>query len=151
MFDIEDVRLKKYLLFIAKLDELKLVIRGTSIIGKKRRENSAEHSWHIAVMALLLSEYANNKIDVNKVIKMLLLHDIGEIFTGDAVLYDEKKRTKLNEKERIFVKDFLSSLPTDTVSEYYNLWSEFDLGETDEAKFAKSIDRLQPFNSKFGK
>ena len=139
-----DERLKKQLDFSLEIDKTKNVFRQTSLSGSGRKENDAEHSWHMAVMAYLLREYSNERVDIAKVMIMCLIHDIVEIDAGDTYAYDSEniKTQKLREekaKERIF-----SILPDDIKSEFISLFDEFEEYETAESKFAHAMDNLQP-------
>lgn len=139
-----DERLKKQLDFALEIDKEKNILRQTHLSGHGRRENDAEHAWHMAVMAWLLREYANEKIDITKVMIMCLIHDIVEIEAGDTYAYDEelKKTQKLREdaaKEKLY-----SMLPADQKEELVALFDEFEACQTAEAKFARAMDNLQP-------
>lgn len=138
-------RLDQQLLFIAELDKLKTVLRQSPLLDKSRRENSAEHSWHLAMMALVLHEYAPAPgVDLAKVLKMLLVHDIVEIDAGDAFIYDSKAQAARPEKERNAAARIFGLLPTDLAEELMSLWQEFEAKQTPEAKFAGALDRFQP-------
>ena len=137
-------RLKKQMEFSLEIDKVKNVFRQTHLSGHGRKENDAEHSWHIAVMAYLLREYANEKVDIAKVMLMCLIHDIVEIDAGDTYAYDTEnlKTQKAREdaaKERIF-----SILPKEQKEELIALFDEFEAYETPESKFAHVMDNLQP-------
>jgi putative hydrolase of HD superfamily len=137
-------RLRKQLDFALEIDKEKNIFRQTHLSGHGRNENDAEHAWHMAIMAWLLREYANEEVDVAKVMLMCLIHDIVEIDAGDTYAYDEEnlKTQKAREdaaKERIF-----SLLPEDQKAELVALFDEFEAYETAEAKFAHSLDNLQP-------
>lgn len=139
-----DKRLYKQLEFSLEIDKVKNIFRQTHLSGKGRRENDAEHSWHMAIMAYLLKEYSNENIDIAKVMLMCLIHDIVEIDAGDTYAYDEKaiKTQKIREekaKDRIF-----SMLPSDQKKELIDLFEEFEAYETPESKFAHAMDNLQP-------
>ena len=139
-----DERLEKQLAFSLEIDKEKNVFRQTHLSGHGRNENDAEHAWHMAIMAYLLREYANEEVDITKVMLMCLIHDIVEIDAGDTYAYDEEnlKTQKAREdaaKERIF-----SLLPDDQKEELTALFDEFEAYETAEAKFAHSLDNLQP-------
>ena len=139
-----DERLEKQLAFALEIDKEKNVFRQTSLSGHGRKENDAEHAWHMAIMAWLLREYANEDVDIAKVMLMCLIHDIVEIDAGDTYAYDEEnlKTQKAREdaaKERIF-----SILPEDQKTELTALFDEFEAYETAEARFAHSLDNLQP-------
>lgn len=137
-------RLEQQMQFIREIEKLKVVYRQNGTIGNKRQENSAEHSWHIAIMAFVLAEYFPKKIDVFKVVKMLLVHDIVEVYAGDTFLYDEKKREDAKEIEKKAAKKIFSLLPEDQAEDFYNTWVEFEENKTNEAEFAKILDNLQP-------
>lgn len=141
---IMDERLKKQLEFILEIDKEKNIFRQTHLSDHGRNENDAEHAWHIAVMAYLLREYSNEKIDIGRVMIMCLIHDIVEIDAGDTYAYDiegmkTKKAREDAARERIY-----SLLPDDQKKELQNIFDEFEEGETPEAKFAHAMDNLQP-------
>ncbi len=139
MQSIEDI-----LGFIVEIERLKGVERNTRPVGLERFENSAEHSWHVCMAALMLKDYANEPVDIFKVVKMLLIHDLGEIHTGDTIIY-ASETPELKKAEELGVKKVLALLPaTDVEAEWLELWQEFETGETAEAKFAKAIDRVPP-------
>lgn len=137
-------RLEKQLRFILELDKMKNLYRQTYVLHENRKENDAEHSWHIAVMAILLSEYANSDIDIPKVIKMLLLHDVVEIDAGDTYCYDDEGNATKTEREEKAAQRIFGLLPDDQSRESYDLWREFEDSMTSEARFAAVLDRLQP-------
>jgi putative hydrolase of HD superfamily len=137
-------RIDQQLAFLTEADKLKSTLRATTLNDGSRRENSAEHSWHIALYALTLAEHANTPVDINKVIKMLILHDLVEIDAGDAPIHGdhdiaEQMRAEQHAADRIF-----GLLPTDQARSYRAIWDEFEAAQTDDAIFAKSIDRVQP-------
>lgn len=139
-----DERLEKQIAFALEIDKEKNIFRQTHLSSNGRNENDAEHSWHMAIMAYLLREYANDKIDIAKVMLMCLIHDIVEIDAGDTYAYDSEglKTQKAREdtaKERIF-----SILPEDQKTEFTALFDEFEAFETTESKFAHAMDNLQP-------
>ncbi len=139
-----DDRLKKQLAFALEIDKEKNVFRQTHLSGHGRNENDAEHAWHMAVMAYLLREYANEAVDIARVMLMCLIHDVVEIDAGDTYAYDEEglRTQKAREdaaKERIF-----SLLPEDQRAEFIGLFDEFEAYETAESKYAHSLDNLQP-------
>ncbi|KMQ52763.1 phosphohydrolase [Chitinispirillum alkaliphilum] len=136
-------RLEKQIRFLIEIDKVKNIIRRTRLISSKRYENDAEHGWHMGLMALILSEYSNEKIDICKVVKMALIHDIVEIDAGDTFLYAEDQSEK-EEKEQACAKRVFGLLPQDQYEEFMSLWEEFEAKETAEAKFAGSLDRLGP-------
>lgn len=128
--------------FILEVGKLKAVQRQTYLNDADRFENSAEHSWHLIVMAMALREYSNQDIDLFKTIKMLIVHDIGEIDGGDTFHYD-KGAEKSSERECLI--RILSQAPETMAQEMLNLWDEFDNGDTQEARFARALDRFHPF------
>jgi len=138
-------RLEKQIQFIIEIDRLKQVYRQTYLTDGSRFENSVEHSWHLAMMVLVLSEYTNDgNLDLFRVMKMVLIHDIVEIDAGDTFLYDDdllknKKERETNAADRIF-----NLLPTDQAESFREIWDEFEARKTREAKFAAALDRLQP-------
>ena len=143
---VHDRDLRSCIEFIAAIDALKGVLRKTSPIGLDRRENTAEHSWHLVVMAMVLQRYAAEPVDIGRVIKMLALHDLGEIHAGDVFLY-AADRGESQEKERAAVAALFEPLPAGPRAEFESLWSEFAAGETAEARYAQAMDRFQPFIS----
>ncbi len=137
-----DTRLTQQLAFLIEIDKIKGIIRKTRNFSNDRHENDAEHSWHIAVMALVLSEYAEERVDVGRVVRMLLIHDLVEIDAGDVIVYDRSAENEAAEREaadRIF-----GMLPGDQRDEYRGLWEEFEERSTPEARFAAAVDRLEP-------
>ncbi len=136
--------LLKQVEFIKEIDKLKYIKRRTKLFNSDRRENDAEHSWHLAMMAVVLAEYSEKPIDVLKVIKMVLIHDIVEIDSGDIFMYDTTRSHTNTEEELKAAKRIFGMLPDEQANELVELWKEFEYGETDEAKFAKSIDRFEP-------
>lgn len=143
-------RLERQIDFIVEIDKLKRVLRRTYLVDGKRRENSAEHSWHLAAMAVLLSEYAREELDLARVVKMLLLHDVVEIDAGDTFAYDEAAHADKNERERRAAERIFNLLPDDLAGEVFALWEEFEEGETPEAKYAEALDRFQPILLNYG-
>mgnify|MGYP001157837070 CR=1 FL=1 len=139
-----DQRLAQQIEFIVEIDRAKQVLRRTLLTDKSRRENDAEHSWHIAVMALVLAEHAAEEIDLLRTIKMLLIHDIVEIDAGDTFTYDEAAQKDKAEREKAAAQRIFSLLPEDQAAEMMALWEEFEAKETPEARFAAALDRLQP-------
>lgn len=137
-------RLKKQLDFFIELDKMKNLYRQTYVLHENRKENDAEHSWHIAVTAFLFAEYANKALDINKVVKMLLLHDVVEIDAGDTYCYDAVGNSTKSEREEKAAERLFGLLPDDQKKEFYGLWREFEDSRTDEARFAAMIDRIQP-------
>jgi putative hydrolase of HD superfamily len=138
-------RLEQQLNLLMELDRLKSVLRRTRIrCAESRFENSAEHSWHVAMMALLFQEHANEPVDITKVIKMLLLHDIVEIDAGDTFVYDVQASQLQEQKELEAAERLFGMLPEDQGKELFTIWREFEQAESAEAKFAKALDRLIP-------
>jgi putative hydrolase of HD superfamily len=135
-------RLLKQIEFIIEADKLKNILRRNYISDGSKRENDAEHSWYFSLVAMILSEYSNNTIDIQKVIKMSIIHDIVEIYAGDTFIYDEKAKESQKERERIASEKIFGLLPEDQKIYYLELWNEFENNVTSEAKFAKSIDRI---------
>lgn len=137
-------RLEKQFEFIKEIDKEKLIKRQTLLTDGITRENDAEHAWHMAIMTLLLSEYSNEKIDTLKTISMLLIHDLVEIYAGDTYAYDEVSKLDQRERELMAADKIFGMLPGDQGSKFRGLWDEFEEGDTPEAKFARSMDRIQP-------
>lgn len=137
-------RLDQQLGFIIEIDKLKQVLRQTTIMGGERRENSAEHSWHLGVMALTLAEYAGGAIDILHVVRMLLVHDLVEIDAGDTFCYDAQANLSKAAREQAAAARIFGLLPAGQGEELYALWEEFEAGVTAEARFANALDRLQP-------
>lgn len=139
-----DERLKKQMDFLLEIDKVKNIFRMTYIGDKSRHENDAEHSWHLGIMAFMLSEYVDKDVDVNKVMKMVLIHDLIEIYAGDTFAFDEKALLDKSEREEKSACKLFSLLPEDQGQEFKSLWEEFELCETKEAEYASMLDRLQP-------
>ncbi len=139
-------RLEKQIGFILEIDKLKHILRKTVLSDRSRRENSAEHSWHIALSVLILSEYTPDEaIDLFKVMKMLLVHDLVEIDAGDTYCYDEKGIEDQEVRERQAADRIFNLLPQDQAQNLKSLWEEFEAKTTPESKYANALDRLQPF------
>lgn len=137
-------RINQQIEFIIEIDRLKGVLRQTLLIDWSRRENSAEHSWHLAMMAVVLAEYAPPEVEIFHAIKMLLIHDLVEIDAGDTFCYDVQGNNGKAEKEELAANRIFGLLPTDIGKELKLLWEEFEAGETPTAKFAAALDRIQP-------
>lgn len=137
-------RLKQQLAFIVEVDKLKTIFRQSFITDQSRYENDAEHSWHLALMAFLLAEYTDEPVDLVKVMKMVLMHDIVEIDAGDTYCYDEEGKLDKREREEKCAERIFSMLPEDQSKEMFALWEEFERMETPEARYAAALDRLQP-------
>ncbi|MBU9811585.1 HD domain-containing protein [Rahnella sp. C60] len=130
--------------FLMEIDKLKSVQRRTKVLGTERQENSAEHSWHFAVAAMSLAPFAPAGIDINKVIRMALIHDIVEIDAGDVLVYDLAARAAVQDQEIIAAKRLFGLLPAPLDRQFLDLWDEYEAGETPEARFALVIDRVMP-------
>ena len=137
-------RVARQIGFIEELDRLKGVLRRTPLIDGSRRENSAEHSWHLAMMALLLAEYADDPVDVARVVALLLVHDVVEIDAGDTFAYDEVGVSGQAEREQRAAERVFGLLPPDQAETMRSLWEEFEARQTPEARFAVALDRFQP-------
>jgi len=138
-------RLKKQIEFIIEVDKLKQIYRQTLLMDGSRNENDAEHSWHLALMAMILHEYSPKKdLDITKVLKMLLVHDLVEIYAGDTFCYDEEANLNKTERELKAAERLFNLLPSDQSQELRALWDEFEERKTPEALFAASLDRIQP-------
>lgn len=142
---MDAARLERQIQFIVEIDKLKSICRRTLLIDRSRPENTAEHSWHIALMAALLAEYADAAVDVAKVIKMLLVHDIVEIDAGDTYCYDATAGLDKAAREKKAAARLFGLLPPEQGPEYRALWEEFEANATPDAHFANAMDRLQPF------
>lgn len=136
--------LLKQIDFIKEIDKVKYIQRKTKLFNSNRNENDAEHSWHLAMMALILAEHANEPIDVLKVVKMVLIHDIVEIDAGDTFIYDTQKNHINTDQERLAANRIFGLLPQEQSKEFIAVWEEFEEGLTAEAKFARTMDRLEP-------
>ena len=138
-------RLEKQLALVMELDQLKSVLRRTRVKSAQGRlENSAEHSWHVALMAILMEEHANEPVNIARVVKMLLLHDIVEIDAGDTFVYDTAASKLQAEKELVAAQRLFALLPNDQGQELLELWLEFERAESADAKFGKALDRIIP-------
>ncbi|HUK14506.1 MAG TPA: HD domain-containing protein [Thermoanaerobaculaceae bacterium] len=137
-------RLERQIRFILEIDKLKEVLRRTYLTGSLRRENTAEHSWHVAVMALVLAEYADQPVDPARVVKMLLVHDIVEVDAGDTYVYDEAAVATRAEREERAAARLFGLLPSDQAAELAGLWREFDARRSADARFAAALDRIMP-------
>ncbi len=138
-------RFQQQVEFIVEIDKLKQVFRRTLLMDKSRRENDAEHSWHLAMLAIVFAEYAAEKtIGLARVIKMVLIHDLVEIDAGDTYLYDEEAGRDKAEREQKAAERIFALLPDDQKQEFHALWEEFEVRHTPEAKFAAALDRFQP-------
>lgn len=130
--------------FIKEIDKLKYIQRKTKLFNSNRNENDAEHSWHLAMMVMVLAEHSNTKIDILKVLKMVLIHDIVEIDAGDVFIFDTLKEHNNTKEELKAAKRIFGILPKNQAEEFISLWLEFEEGFSKEAQFAKAMDRFEP-------
>lgn len=137
-------RLRAQLEFIAEADKLKTILRASPLAAADRRENDAEHSWHLALMVLLLAEYADEPIDVGHAIKLVIIHDMVEIYAGDSPVFDAAAVVDQVEREIAAAERLFTMLPPDQAGEIRALWDEFEAAQTPEARFCKAMDRLEP-------
>jgi len=141
----QSARFKKQIEFVLEIDKLKHVLRQNVLLDQSRRENSTEHSWHIALMVMLFAEYSQGKnIDLLLVMKMLLVHDLVEIDAGDTYCYDDEGRQDQSEREAAAADRIFGLLPDDQAAELRALWDDFESRQTPESKFANALDRVQP-------
>lgn len=144
--EIKDDNLQKILSFIVEVDKIKNIMRRTLLIDGSRRENDAEHSWHLAIIAMLLTEYADDKnFTLDKVLKMVIVHDLVEIYAGDTFAFDVKGNLEKEDKEKQAADKLFGQLPSNQGKQLRKLWEEFDEAKTPEARYAAALDRLQPF------
>jgi putative hydrolase of HD superfamily len=142
---LNKTRLSGQISFLVEIDKLKSVLRKTFLMDKSRLENTAEHSWHVSLMAVVLQEHANDpSLNVDHVIRMLLLHDLVEIDAGDTFAYDTQGYLDKEERENAAARRLFGLLPEDQRGEWMELWREFEDGETYESKYAAALDRLHP-------
>jgi putative hydrolase of HD superfamily len=138
-------RLRRQIEFLVEADKVKAILRQNYLVDGSRRENDAEHSWHLALMAAVLAEWsADSNIDIAKVMRMVLIHDLVEIDTGDVFVYDEEARAAQAKAEREAAERIFGLLPSEQAGEFRALWEEFEVRETPEARYAAALDRLQP-------
>jgi putative hydrolases of HD superfamily len=142
--EFETSRLAQQLQFILELDRLKTILRRSFIVDGTRHENTAEHSWHLAIMALVLAEHVAEPTDTLHAVKLVLIHDIVEIDAGDTYSYDEQANLDKADREMLAAQRLFGLLPPDQREMFQKLWEEFEAQETPEARFANAIDRLQP-------
>ncbi len=143
------IRLLAQLEFLQEVDKLKSVLRRTSLMDGSRQENSAEHSWHIALAAMVLVDYSNVAIDLSRVMRLLLMHDIVEIDAGDTFAFDMTGKASQAARENVAATRLFGLLPIPQRDEFLDLWAEFESNETPEAKFATALDRLLPVLQNF--
>ncbi len=137
-------RIDAQLGFLTEADKLKSTLRATTLCDGSRHENSGEHSWHIALYAMVMAEHAKNHINIDRVIKMLLIHDLVEIDAGDNPIHGDHDTAQIEAIEQAAATRIFGLLPDDQATAFRALWDEFEAAETDDAIFAKSIDRVQP-------
>ena len=141
---INSEKLRKQIEFIITIDEMKNILRRNLVVDASRRENDAEHSWHLAVMAMILEEYSADKVDISKVLKIALVHDLVEVYAGDTFAYDVKGNEDKLDREIMAAEKLFGMLDDGQGDEIRALWDEFEAKETPESKYANAIDRLQP-------
>ena len=141
---LDKERLDRIVSFCKEIDKEKFIQRKTYLTGGERFENDAEHAWHMAIMAILLSDYSNEKIDIHKVVSILLIHDLVEVYAGDTFAYDEVGKLTQRQRELDAADKLFAILPDDLGSKMRGLWDEFEEWETPEAKFAHALDNFQP-------
>ena len=139
-----DERLAAQLGFLIEVDRLKTVLRQSPLVAASRRENDAEHSWHLALMVILLAEYADEPIDVGRTVQLVVVHDLVEIYAGDTPLYDRAGSLTQVAREQEAAERLFGLLPADQAGLLRGLWDEFEARHTPEARFAKAMDRLEP-------
>lgn len=141
---MDEKRLEQQIAFCREIDKEKFVGRQTWLTGAVRKENDAEHAWHMAVMTVLLSEYANEEIDVLRTMTMLLIHDLVEIYAGDTYPYDEEGKKTQKSRELAAADRLFQMLPEDQGKKFREIWEEFEAENTPESRFARTMDNLQP-------
>ena len=142
--DLPDPRIAAQLAFVIEVDRLKTVLRQSPLAAADRRENDAEHSWHLALMTILLAEHADEPIDVGHAVQLVVVHDLVEIIAGDTPLYDDVGARTQEAREQAAATELFGLLPADQATTFRALWDEFEARETPEARFAKAMDRLEP-------
>ena len=141
---MDEKRLEQQIAFCREIDKEKFIGRQTWLTGATRKENDAEHAWHMAVMTVLLSEYANEEIDVLRTMTMLLIHDLVEIYAGDTYAYDEEGKKTQKRRELAAADRLFQMLPEDQGKKFREIWEEFEAENTSESRFARTMDNLQP-------
>ena len=141
---MDEKRLEQQIAFCREIDKEKFIGRQTWLTGATRKENDAEHAWHMAVMTVLLSEYANEEIDVLRTMTMLLIHDLVEIYAGDTYAYDEESKKTQKRRELVAADRLFQMLPEDQGKKFREIWEEFEAENTPESRFARTMDNLQP-------
>jgi putative hydrolase of HD superfamily len=142
--DTLDPRIAAQLSFVIEVDRLKTVLRQSPLVAAERRENDAEHSWHLALMTILLAEHADEPVDVGHTVQLVVVHDLVEIYAGDTPLYDDVGARSQQAREAAAADRLFGLLPADQAKRFRALWDEFEARETPEARFAKAMDRLEP-------
>ena len=141
---METSRVEQQMRFLVEIDQMKNVLRQTLLADGSRRESDAEHSWHLAMYAMLLSEYAPEPVDISRVVRMVLVHDLIEIYAGDTFCYDKEGNRDKAAREAAAADRLYALLPADQAGEYRALWEEFDRMDTPDSRFAAALDRIQP-------
>ena len=141
---MDEKRLEQQIAFCREIDKEKFIGRQTWLTGAVRKENDAEHAWHMAVMTVLLSEYANEEIDVLRTMTILLIHDLVEIYAGDTYAYDEEGKKTQKSRELAAADRLFQMLPEDQGEKFREIWEEFEAENTPESRFARTMDNLQP-------
>lgn len=141
---IKSEKLKNQIAFVIEIDEMKRILRMNLHADGSKRENDAEHSWHLAVMAMLLEEYCTEKVDISRVIKIALVHDLVEVYAGDTFAYDAKGYEDKDEREKMAADKLFGMLDNEQAAFFRALWDEFEEKETPESRYANAVDRLQP-------
>ena len=151
MIEQEIQRFQDQIRFLIEMDKMKNIYRQTYVLSEDRHENDAEHAWHLAMLAIVLHEYANEKVDLTKVLKTVLIHDVVEIDAGDTYAYDTAGYASKAEREQKAADRLFGLLPADQRDEMRVLWEEFEAGSTPEARFAASLDKIQPLMLNYSK
>jgi len=146
---MDSKRMEGQLRFLIEIDKMKSVLRQTLLADGSHRENDAEHSWHLALYAMILQEYAAGEIDIDRVVQMVLVHDLVEIYAGDTFCYDAAANTDKAERENAAAEKLFSLLEPEQGAYYEALWREFDAEETDDSKYAAAMDRIQPLMNNY--
>lgn len=141
---IKNEKIKKQIEFVLVIDEMKNVLRRNLVVDGSRRENDAEHSWHLAMLAMILEEYSSQKVDIERVLKITLVHDLVEVYAGDTFAYDAKGNEDKLDREIEAANRLFGMLDPVQGAEIRALWDEFEAKETAESRYANAVDRLQP-------
>lgn len=143
--DFENPRIEQQMRFITEIDKMKHILRRTILLDGSRCENDAEHSWHLAVMAQLLAEYATESFCMERVLKMVIVHDLIEVYAGDTFAFDVQGNKDKDQREKDAADTLFALLPKEQGDEIRTLWEEFDTMNTSDSRYAAALDRLQPF------